>query len=1057
MNFYRHPFRPLATFAAALFVLVACQNATEPVNSSGPVVASGTYTMASSSRLPDSVAWRSPADSGSQKPICSQLTCSDTFRLSKPLGTDSLAVQLWTLGIRTSTIYFGEEGSSPILTLKTAIRRDTLDALLLSKYDTASQKASFSALGQGASSLVAYYAKLILAGDTSFKGKALPVGMNADSVKKDLVYLANKQGLTASQLAAKNLIAGLDSSAIVKAVHILIATKIFSSADSTAIFPPYPVWVKNRIMVNGGVKAGGSPVSVSGTFAWKKDKSAAPKIEFRNAKGVDPNITYAISALPAGADTLWVLDSNLTIQAKPTASVGTDTLVITVSTDSGTAIARVPFQVLARDTIGPSLKITSPSKDTSVPNGTANILVTAIASDSGSGLDYIQIGGTKLSAAPYSKNVDLAVGPDTITVQAWDKAGNSTFASVIVTRAPSPGDTVPPKVVRVHPVQDTIVPWDTKSIQLSWTVSDDSLSKVTLNDSVLVGVSGSTLYQKTVNLSVGIDTFSLLALDKRGNPTRDIVHVTRQADKIRPDVKKGSGTTDTVLLMSQISYSPSWIVTDNALNSVTINEIAATKGSANSYSAPVTLSGDSLWITLVALDSSGNMSRDSFLVHRLFPPAISPMGAALAQSQTANISVVAHDPGDSLEISTDSLHWGAYSGTQLVTGTEVLFARARRGGVISVVVSAVYLYPPAFSPVAGTSASDSLVVGFSTTGVDSIRITQDTTQAWFMAPWVDRNGAPVYARSWLRGTASRLALANYPVFHDTSVVWARIQGRNHLLTGIQSGTTIAFDSIPGLDSVVTLSVGLKGTLAQSTLDGAAVGTWKLADSAGTAVLQVKNGPSQQNYTLRYSKRHSDSITDSRDGQGYKIVRIGTQWWMAQDLITKPIWCGTTLYDYCLDSLYSWAQAMNLPQSCDTSLCPIDTTISYQGVCPAGWHVPTRTEWRTLLHAASLGGADSVGARHLKSKTGWTKAWWDSSGTCGNPDENGDDLFGFGLLGKSSAGFGGACPGSVIVGEWWASGSQTETDGAMFYMTYQAGIKANSNGKNNLFQLRCAKD
>jgi len=100
MILIRHSSRTLAAIALGLFVLIACQNATEPSSSSGPVVVTGSYTMGSSSRLPDSIAWTSPKDTGSQKQNCNAATrvCSDTFHLSEPLGTDLLAVQLWTLG-----------------------------------------------------------------------------------------------------------------------------------------------------------------------------------------------------------------------------------------------------------------------------------------------------------------------------------------------------------------------------------------------------------------------------------------------------------------------------------------------------------------------------------------------------------------------------------------------------------------------------------------------------------------------------------------------------------------------------------------------------------------------------------------------------------------------------------------------------------------------------------------------------------------------------------------------------------------------------------------------
>jgi hypothetical protein len=454
MNFYRHPFRPLATFAVALFVLVACQNATEPTNATGPIVANGTYTMGSSSRLPDSVAWRSPTDSGSQKPICSQLTCSDTFLLSKPLGTDSLAVQLWTLGIRTSTIYFGEVGSSPVLALKASIRRDTLDTLLLSKYDTASQKASFSALGQGASSLVAYYAKLILAGDTSFKGKALPVGMNTDSVKKDLVYLGIQSGLTENQIVG---LAGLDSNAIRTFAGVLVNANLLRASDTTALL--HPVRVATAASVSGSLTAGGAAVAVSGSFSWNTGVQVSlSRISVRTQNSGDSSkfqLSYQFN--PRSTETSWVLSGNLTVQALASAPVGTDTLVVTLSSDpTHSATVRVPFQVVAAPPSTPKLVLLAPSSQlvNTLSQATDSLFVSwGVSNWNDVNTDSVSINGSraaKLTDSTWGQNVYVVPNgqTSTITFRAVGKNGTATTSYVQVVRA---RDTIGPSISWQNP------------------------------------------------------------------------------------------------------------------------------------------------------------------------------------------------------------------------------------------------------------------------------------------------------------------------------------------------------------------------------------------------------------------------------------------------------------------------------------------------------------------------------------------------------------------------------------------------------------------------------
>ena len=148
-----------------------------------------------------------------------------------------------------------------------------------------------------------------------------------------------------------------------------------------------------------------------------------------------------------------------------------------------------------------------------------------------------------------------------------------------------------------------------------------------------------------------------------------------------------------------------------------------------------------------------------------------------------------------------------------------------------------------------------------------------------------------------------------------------------------------------------------------------------------------------------------TMTDGRDGQTYKIVKIGEQIWMAENLnyayTGVPFESGDITFDstsWCYDNdpancakygrLYTWSAAMDSvgTWSANGKGCGygVQCTPIYpvRGICPEGWHLPNDTEWDTLFVAVGgLGVAGNV----LKSQTGW-----DNNG-------NGTDVFGFSAL------------------------------------------------------------
>ena len=125
-----------------------------------------------------------------------------------------------------------------------------------------------------------------------------------------------------------------------------------------------------------------------------------------------------------------------------------------------------------------------------------------------------------------------------------------------------------------------------------------------------------------------------------------------------------------------------------------------------------------------------------------------------------------------------------------------------------------------------------------------------------------------------------------------------------------------------------------------------------------------------------------TLTDERDGQTYKVVSNGSQIWMAENLNyeTEESYCYNDSVEYCdkYGRLYTWAAAMDSSGRWTTNGkgCGYDKTCSptypVRGVCPDGWHLPTESEFKTLI--ASIGGTYLLSASLLKSASGWNEKY-----------------------------------------------------------------------------------
>jgi uncharacterized protein (TIGR02145 family) len=204
----------------------------------------------------------------------------------------------------------------------------------------------------------------------------------------------------------------------------------------------------------------------------------------------------------------------------------------------------------------------------------------------------------------------------------------------------------------------------------------------------------------------------------------------------------------------------------------------------------------------------------------------------------------------------------------------------------------------------------------------------------------------------------------------------------------------------------------------------------------------------------------DSMTDPRDGQIYKTVKIGDQIWMAENLnyadsIKTPSligksWCYANKAENCAVAgrLYTWAAAIDSvklatdadnPQDCGFDKawnCTLPAKV--QGICPDGWHLPTQVEWNTLF--AEVGGELEAG-KILKAQTGW----------------NGTDSVGFSALPAGGRDNGGQFGADGNFAYFWCSNSAGSFYASYMSLDYTEYAGLEPGLKDTAFSVRCLKN
>ena len=208
------------------------------------------------------------------------------------------------------------------------------------------------------------------------------------------------------------------------------------------------------------------------------------------------------------------------------------------------------------------------------------------------------------------------------------------------------------------------------------------------------------------------------------------------------------------------------------------------------------------------------------------------------------------------------------------------------------------------------------------------------------------------------------------------------------------------------------------------------------------------------------------ICRDADGNGYPVIKIGNQWWMARNLNATKFRNGENI-PYVSD-VYEWKGAYQSPAMCNNydnaeygqiygKLYNWNAVNDSRGLAPVGWHVATHAEWTALKdhtdsHWSFIVNVPKALASHDYWKTSTVE------GAVGN-NLLLNNFTGFSALpGGDRGGTNGTYFNIGEVGFWWTSTEYSISNAWYWYFSFDVSyIVWDNNTKRFGMSVRCVKD
>jgi uncharacterized protein (TIGR02145 family) len=189
------------------------------------------------------------------------------------------------------------------------------------------------------------------------------------------------------------------------------------------------------------------------------------------------------------------------------------------------------------------------------------------------------------------------------------------------------------------------------------------------------------------------------------------------------------------------------------------------------------------------------------------------------------------------------------------------------------------------------------------------------------------------------------------------------------------------------------------------------------------------------------------VTDI-DGTVYGTVNIGTQVWLTENLATTkynddkpiPLVSDQTAWNYLTTPGYCWYHNDRSANGITNGAIYNWHAVNTGKLCPAGWHVPSDTEWTTLT--TFLGGETVAGGKMQTYNDPYNSLFW--AVVCSNRDT----IIGF----EEPTGCGG-----LTNSRWWSSKSSGAWEAWSHWLSSSSEIFRTENSKKYGLSVRCLKD